>query len=37
MIKVLSGDLGTFRVTLEKDCEGLGTTVKGYEEAKRLI
>lgn len=26
-----------FRVTLEKACEGLGTTVRGYEEAKRLI
>lgn len=26
-----------FQVTLEKACEGLGTTVGGYEEAKKLI
>lgn len=26
-----------FRVTLEKACEGLGTTVGRYEEAKKLI
>lgn len=26
-----------FQVTLEKACEGLGTTVSGYEEAKKLI
>ena len=26
-----------FQVTLEKACEGLGTTVGGYEEAKRLL
>ena len=25
-----------FQVTLEKACEGLGTTVSGYEEAKKL-
>ena len=26
-----------FHVTLEKACEGIGTTVNKYEEAKRLI
>lgn len=26
-----------FQVTLEKACEGLGTTVSRYEEAKRLL
>ena len=26
-----------FRVTLEKACEGLGTTLEKYEEAKRSI
>lgn len=26
-----------FQVTLEKACEGLGTTVDGYEEAKKLL
>ena len=26
-----------FQVTLEKACEGLGTTVARYEEAKRLL
>lgn len=26
-----------FQVTLEKACEGLGTTVGGYEEAKKLL
>lgn len=26
-----------FKVTLEKACEGLGTTVGRYEEAKRLL
>ena len=26
-----------FRVTLEKACEGLGTTLEKYEEAKRCI
>lgn len=26
-----------FQVTLEKACEGLGTTVSGYEEARKMI
>ena len=26
-----------FQVTLEKACEGLGTTVGKYEEAKRML
>lgn len=26
-----------FQVTLEKACEGLGTTVGGYEEAKKFL
>lgn len=26
-----------FQVTLEKACEGLGTTVGSYEEAKKLL
>ncbi len=25
-----------FRVTLEKACEGLGTTVQGYEKAREI-
>ncbi len=35
LVKDVENAMRFFKVTLEKACEGLGTTVSGYEEAKK--
>ena len=36
LVKDVESAMNFFRVTLEKACEGLGTTVHGYEEARKI-
>ena len=36
LVKDVESALNFFRVTLEKACEGLGTTVQGYEKAREI-
>lgn len=36
LVKDVENAMKFFQVTLEKACEGLGTTVRGYEEARRI-
>lgn len=37
LVADIENTVNFFQVTLEKACEGLGTTVGGYEEAKKLV
>ena len=36
LVKDVESAMNFFRVTLEKACEGLGTTVQGYEKAREI-
>lgn len=36
LVKDVESAMQFFKVTLEKACEGLGTTVHGYEEARKI-
>ena len=36
LVKDVESAMNFFKVTLEKACEGLGTTVQGYEKAREL-
>ena len=37
LVEDIENAMRFFQVTLEKACEGLGTTVSRYEEAKKLL
>ena len=37
LVEDIENAMKFFQVTLEKACEGLGTTVGRYEEAKRML
>ena len=36
LVKDVESAMNFFKVTLEKACEGLGTTVHGYEQAREI-